>query len=177
MTFWVPGFQSQQSSCLCPSHVNLHWGGKHCEIRAGVRTHCLIKPWLQLPAEVQTKFLFLSCLWGPAVSLSLTPSPCPNPPLLSCLKSCSLPGCVTDTPTLQGLGKACWNSIPCTSYLAAWDGTKVVFSLLSGTAIQGERNVQHKRETPGVCFLMKPCISPDWIAENTQDCNSSEILF
>lgn len=175
MTFWLPGFQSQQSSCLCPSDVNLHSSGKHWEIRAGVRTHYLIKLWFPFAAEVQTRFLFLSCceVWQfhcPLLQVLVSP--------LLCSAPCSLPGCVTDTLTLQGLGKASWNSIHCTgSYLAAWDGTKLMLSLLSGAATQGEKNVQDKRETPGVCFLMKPYPSPDWIGEKAQKCNSSEILF
>lgn len=173
MTFWVPGSQSHSRvSCLCPSHVNLHSGGKHCEIRAGVRAHCLTKLWLRFSAEVHARFLFLSLLWGAAVLLSLTPSPCPTALLLSCLQPCSLPGCVTHTLTLQGLGKA-WDSILCTaSYLAAWGWHQ-------GRVVPPLRNCHtrrekcwDKRETPGV-FIW----NPDWIGENAQNCNSSEILF
>lgn len=51
-----------------------------------------------------------------------------------------------------------------------------VFPPLWSCQTRIEKRVR-QRKTPGVCFLMKPCISPDWIGENAQNCNSSEILF
>lgn len=104
---------------------------------------------------MQTRFLSLSFLWGPAVLLSLTPSPCPSAALLSCLQPCSLPGCVTHI-----------------SHSRAWEkhlGLHPMHRLLSGSLgwHQGRvfpplRNCHTRREKcvrqkgDSWCFHMKP---------------------